>query len=360
MGREIGDGRIVVEYVLRAIAVMHVPVDDGDAFNAMGILRVSGGDGGLIEQAEAHGPMLFSVMPGRARRNKNIVRLFRKNAVDGFQRGADARQRGLQAFRTDAGVGVNRDDPFIGNTANDRSQVILCVDEQNHVAVRRGGIHALQVFKRLVGKSGFQGFHPVGSFRMTGRRQVFGMDRVRIKPGRHETSLMIGGQPHSIFSRPGKRLKCLSPTGRATNFKFWRFCVMETTAIALIALICTQNNLVCREDPQGISTYQTVQQCTEKLNILAGEPLAPGYKIVGKCVPMQREATGKEWALNWAGDSIGFVERASIQTADAGSSTTPEADTVNQEPLRTADLKIGTKEQPKRISMTLNPETTVN
>ncbi|MEO4043578.1 hypothetical protein AAFN47_18435 [Hoeflea sp. CAU 1731] len=136
---------------------------------------------------------------------------------------------------------------------------------------------------------------------------------------------------------------------------------METTAIALIALICTQNNLVCREDPQGISTYETVQRCTEELNILASEPLAPGYKIVGKCVAMQQETIEKEWALNWAGDSIGFVERASIQTADAGSSTAPEAETVKQEPLRTAELKIaGTKEQPKRLSMTLNPDTTVN
>ncbi|MBW8640161.1 hypothetical protein K1W69_23400 [Hoeflea sp. WL0058] len=190
---------------------------------------------------------------------------------------------------------------------------------------------------------------------------MFGMDRVRVQPGRHETSLVVGSQPHSIFGMPGKSLKCLSPTGRATNFEFWRFCDMETTAIALIALICTQNNLVCREDPQGISTYNTVQQCTAELNTLASQPLAPEYKIIGKCVPIQKETTGKEWALNWAGDSIGFVERASMQTADAGSSTAPDAETVKQEPLRTADLNIaGAEEQPKRISMTLNPETTVN
>ncbi len=136
---------------------------------------------------------------------------------------------------------------------------------------------------------------------------------------------------------------------------------METTAIALIALICTQNNLVCREDPRGISTYETVQQCTEELNTLAVTQPASGFKLVGKCVPLQENTTGKEWALNWAGEAIGYVERASIRTAEADSAARKQVTTGHQQPLRTADLNLpGSEDQTTRVSVTLDPETTVN
>ena len=136
---------------------------------------------------------------------------------------------------------------------------------------------------------------------------------------------------------------------------------METTAIALIALVCTQNNLVCREDPRGISIYETVQKCTEELNTLAVTQPASGYKIVGKCVPVQEKTTGKEWALNWAGEPIGFVERASIRTAEADSASRKQAATGHQETLRTADLNLaGSEDQTTRVSVTLNPEAIVN
>src|SRR5581483_12298546 len=44
MGRGIEDGRVGPDTGLRAIAVMHVEVDDGDATRAVRTLRMAGGD----------------------------------------------------------------------------------------------------------------------------------------------------------------------------------------------------------------------------------------------------------------------------------------------------------------------------
>ncbi len=51
--RHVEHVRVAQEHLLRAVAVVHVPVDHGDALEAARA-RVRGGDGHVVEQAEAH------------------------------------------------------------------------------------------------------------------------------------------------------------------------------------------------------------------------------------------------------------------------------------------------------------------
>ena len=44
---------------------MHVPVDDGDAVDPMPGTEVAGGDGDVVEEAEAHGLVPLGVVSGR-------------------------------------------------------------------------------------------------------------------------------------------------------------------------------------------------------------------------------------------------------------------------------------------------------
>jgi len=75
------------ENLLRAVAVMHVEIDDGGARNAVMILRVARGDRGIVEKAKAHRPRGLGVMAGRTRRDKGVGGFFPHHFVDGADGG---------------------------------------------------------------------------------------------------------------------------------------------------------------------------------------------------------------------------------------------------------------------------------
>ncbi len=54
MERDKKDGRVAPEDVLRTVAVMHVPVEDGDALGDQLDLGPAGRNGDITEEAEAH------------------------------------------------------------------------------------------------------------------------------------------------------------------------------------------------------------------------------------------------------------------------------------------------------------------
>ena len=115
VGRAVEHRRIVPEDVLRAVAVMDVPVDDGDALGAMLLLRMAGGDRGIVEQAKAHRGRALGMVAGRPRRDEDIVGRARIDVVDRGVGGADRRQRRLPALRAHRGIGVDAHDAGLGH-----------------------------------------------------------------------------------------------------------------------------------------------------------------------------------------------------------------------------------------------------
>ena len=65
MRAEKQNGRILVEDVLRAVAVMHVPVHDQDALQAVALDRVARPDCDVVEDAESHALFRARMVPGR-------------------------------------------------------------------------------------------------------------------------------------------------------------------------------------------------------------------------------------------------------------------------------------------------------
>ena len=55
-----------IEDLLRAIAVMNVEIDDGDALDAMLGASIGRSDGNIVEQTKAHNAVAFGVVAGRA------------------------------------------------------------------------------------------------------------------------------------------------------------------------------------------------------------------------------------------------------------------------------------------------------
>ena len=52
--RGVEHARVAPENMLRAVAVVHVEIDDGDALDAMNGLSVARGDRRVVEEAKAH------------------------------------------------------------------------------------------------------------------------------------------------------------------------------------------------------------------------------------------------------------------------------------------------------------------
>ena len=85
--------RFVFEDRLRAVAVVDVEIDDRDPRQAVAFERMRGGDGDVVEQAEAHRDVAGGMVPGRAHRAEGDVDLALEH---GIGRG-DARACGTQA-----------------------------------------------------------------------------------------------------------------------------------------------------------------------------------------------------------------------------------------------------------------------
>jgi len=102
---------------------------------------------------------------------------------------------------------------------------------------------------------------------------------------------------------------------------------MEPTTFALVALICTRNNLVCRDATEGTKTYETAEMCQDMESRISRSAIPDGYKIASRCVPVAaEEAAGykREWALSWAGEPAAYSEQIVQKTAVArGNSTGP-------------------------------------
>lgn len=81
--------------VLCAIAVMNVEIDDGDTLDTVGVAGMFGGDGHVVEQAEAHGLRRFRVMSRWANCAKCVARAAIENRVDRRADAANSAQGGL-------------------------------------------------------------------------------------------------------------------------------------------------------------------------------------------------------------------------------------------------------------------------
>ena len=87
------DGRVLVEDILRAVAVMHVPVHDQDALQAVALDRVARPDRDIVEDAESHALYRTRVVAGRTQRAEGLLDGSGQHRVDGRADRADGHAR---------------------------------------------------------------------------------------------------------------------------------------------------------------------------------------------------------------------------------------------------------------------------
>ena len=186
--------RIVVVDRLRAVAVVHVPVDHRDALDA--VFRTGGldRDRDVRQQAEAHRAIAQAMMAGRPRQREGVRRTFAEDRIDGRDR-ESGRQRGdlvaaLAERREIAEVAAVR----VAECA-ERVEIVRGMNAQQ--VGGRGRLGAAQV--ELCGQA--RGLHErqeaalrIGRFRVARARR-------RLDPAadREEQRVRAAGVPESAF-----------------------------------------------------------------------------------------------------------------------------------------------------------------
>ena len=207
MGRGVHDGRIVPENVLGAVAVMDVEIHDRDPLGAVRLLGVAGGDGHVIEEAEAHRGRDLGVMSGRAGRDESVANLAAHHLVDREDRAACGAKRGLERAGRHGGVLVDGGQALLRRRGADRLDVVLRMDarDRRKVGARRG--IARQHLKRLALERAFDRAQAVGPLGMALAHVVREAGGVRDEEGGRVFAVLRGDwlvsskcAPH--FSRP--------------------------------------------------------------------------------------------------------------------------------------------------------------
>src|SRR5687768_17906024 len=107
MRRKKIDGRIVVEDSLCTVSVMDVPIDDRDLLDLRIFpLRVTRGDGDVVEKAKPHRPFFRRMVSWRTHRHESILYLAAHDQIDGLARRACSAFRRVERTHRDDGVGV--------------------------------------------------------------------------------------------------------------------------------------------------------------------------------------------------------------------------------------------------------------
>ena len=118
--------------------MVNVEIDDRDALGIIAGARVMRGDGGLIEEAEAHGAAGFGMVAGRAQRAEDIVGLAPEHRIDAGGCSTDAAQRRLERARRHDRIGVEIFEAFGRRHGANPLQMLVGMGAQNVLVAASG------------------------------------------------------------------------------------------------------------------------------------------------------------------------------------------------------------------------------
>ena len=220
------DGRVVPKGGLGAVAVMDVPIDDGDTLRAVRALRVAGGDGDGGEEAETHRPVGLGVVAGRADRAEGVGDHARHHRVDGEAGGADRVEGGFEALGREEGVDLDRHQTLGRRRLGEPLDVALGMDEPDLPYRGARGGPADEAGEGGGGQRGLDGDEAGGPLGVAGGDQVFAEDWMVHEQRRQKESLARGGLPVHLGGKTwprasesrGTRLSATSHEPMTTTF----------------------------------------------------------------------------------------------------------------------------------------------
>ena len=200
VGGAIEHGLVVPENILRAVAVMHVPIDDGDALGPVLLLRMAGGDGDCVEKAEAHRRFALGMMTRRAGGDKGVVGGPLKHRIHRRIRRADGIHDRLKTLRARHRVGVDAGEALFGDRGRDLGEEILRMRQQHRFLRPARRLDAGERGEILVVEGGEQRAQALRALGVAGRGEVFEVDGVGVEVGGHGGNIGEDGGKRNALS----------------------------------------------------------------------------------------------------------------------------------------------------------------
>ncbi len=178
------DPVVAAEGVLGAIAVVDVPVHDQHPLEPLDLHQVLGGDGHVVEQAEAHGPLGRGVVAGGAQQGHAVVDPAGQGRVAEVDQRAHRAEGHLIGLGRGAGVRVQGGVAALG--AGDALHVALGVHQAEFVVAGRpqGKLQAFAA-PRPAGHGLLQRRQPLGRLAVVAARVVLLENGVVNQSGDH-------------------------------------------------------------------------------------------------------------------------------------------------------------------------------
>ena len=180
--RQQHDARVVGKNILRAVAVVHVEIQNCHAFQAVFGNQVHGGHGHIVDKAKSRRFVGMRVVAGRTDGAKGVFGLFAHHHVHGFHGGAGGFAGSLQGVAAQKGVVVDLHLPLRGQPAFQIVQVTPCVyARQLHLShIGRFDFLQQQPQSRAAQRL-FDGFGALGAFGVQAAGKM-GLAVQRIQP----------------------------------------------------------------------------------------------------------------------------------------------------------------------------------
>ena len=200
VGGEEQDAAVGIEGVLGAVAVVDVPIDDEDAVGSVFALRVAGGEGDVVEEAEAHAGVGGGVGAGGADGAEGAAggggeeRIDRvEDSTGGFE--SDIEGTGgvgdIAGGEIAHGIGMRGEG---GDFGADGLDVGGSVDEGEFVVIGRAGLNAGGAFKEVRAFEGTgEGVVAGGTFGVSLAGQVVLVEGIQQNGEGHVEMLARGG-----------------------------------------------------------------------------------------------------------------------------------------------------------------------
>jgi hypothetical protein len=183
--RHVQDARVLVEGVLRAVAMVGVPVEDQHALASR--RQPGGGDRHVVEEAEAHRPGRRGVVARRPQGEEGGVGLPAIESLDGVGAGAGPEDGGTPRLGDGGGVGVEVP-AAAGAEALEGVEVRRRVEQLELLAGRRSGRDADQrVLETGVGRAAQHGVDAGRSLGVTATAVVLEVALGRRQQDRHRS-----------------------------------------------------------------------------------------------------------------------------------------------------------------------------
>ena len=109
MARKKSHAAIGIERILRAVSVMHVPIDNQHTIEFIFISRHAGSDRDIVEEAKAHRSIRQRMMPGWPNQAQRGFSFSGHDAIDGVASRSGCEACNIERLRADDGIRVGHD-----------------------------------------------------------------------------------------------------------------------------------------------------------------------------------------------------------------------------------------------------------